>query len=67
MVKQGMGYESLLQLGNSLLQDKIIYASGFPALPLKRNLEELKQLPLKEKVKEKWLFKNAATLLNLDY
>ena len=65
LMKQGMGYEPLLQLGNSLLQDKIIYASGFPSVPLKRNLDELRQLPLKDEVKEKWLFRNAAKLLNI--
>jgi predicted TIM-barrel fold metal-dependent hydrolase len=56
MTKPGMGYEPILQLGNNILQDKIIYGSGFPLLPLKRTVEELKQLPLKEEVKEKWLF-----------
>jgi predicted TIM-barrel fold metal-dependent hydrolase len=60
------GYEMLLQFGNSILQDKIIYGTGWPNIPFKRNIEELKALPLKEEVKEKWLGKNVAKLFNID-
>ena len=59
------GYEMLLQFGNSILQDKIIYGTGWPNLPFKRNIEELRALPLKEEVKEKWLGKNAAKLFGI--
>jgi predicted TIM-barrel fold metal-dependent hydrolase len=61
------GYEMLLQFGNSILQDKIIYGTGWPNLPFKRNIEELKLLPLKERVKEKWLGENVAKLFRIDY
>jgi len=59
------GYEMLLQFGNSVLQDKIFYGTGYPSIPWKRNIEELMALPLKEEVKEKWLGKNVAKLLNI--
>lgn len=60
------GYESLIQFGNSILQDRIIFGSGWPHLPIKRGVQELQELPLKPEVKEKWLYKNAARLLDLD-
>lgn len=59
------GYETLLQFGNSILQDKIIYGSGWPMLPMKRGVEEVRELPLKDEVKEKWLYRNAAKLFGL--
>jgi hypothetical protein len=61
----GTGYEILLQFGNSILQDKIIYGTGWPNFPFKRNIDELRALPLKEEVKEKWLGKNVAKLLGI--
>lgn len=59
------GYETLIQFGNTILQDKIIFGSGWPTLPMKRGVEEVRQLPLKDEVKEKWLHKNAARLFGL--
>ena len=63
----GTGYELLLQFGNSILQDKIIYGTGWPNNPIKRNIEEIKALPLKEEVKEKWLGQNVARLFGIDF
>ncbi|MBI2846745.1 MAG: amidohydrolase [Chloroflexi bacterium] len=60
----GTGWEPLMVYGNSLLQDKILYASDTIVNP-KRGVEELKALPLKEEVKRKWLGENAARLLGL--
>ena len=60
-----MGWAPLMQLGNSLLQDRILFATRYPLLTFERALEEFNQLPLKEEVKEKWLGKNAARLLKL--
>ena len=59
------GYELLLHFGNSILQDKIIYGTGWPNLPFERNISELMSLPLKDTVKEKWLWKNVSNLFNL--
>lgn len=59
------GYNTLIQFGNTVLQDKIIFASGWPMLPMKRGVEEIRGLPLKEEVKDKWLYHNAARLFSL--
>jgi predicted TIM-barrel fold metal-dependent hydrolase len=50
--------------GNSLLQDRVLFATD-NMLPHNRCVEELRALPLKDDVKEKWLGKNAAGLLGL--
>lgn len=64
----GSGWEMLIQFGNTLLQDKIVFASGFGdlGLPLEQIVQETKELPLKESVKEKWLYQNAMRLFQLD-
>lgn len=64
----GSGWEMLMQFGNTLLQDRIVFASGWMnyQMPIKDVIEEMRALPLKEEVKEKWLYKNAARLLHLD-
>jgi len=61
----GSGWETLLRYGNTLLQDQVLFATD-NMLPLKRCVEELKDLPLKDSVKEKWLGGNAAHILGLN-
>jgi predicted TIM-barrel fold metal-dependent hydrolase len=61
----GSGYEGLLQYGNSVLQDQMIFGTSYPMQPIDRAVEELLALPLKDGVKEKWLYSNAARLLEL--
>jgi len=51
--------------GNSLIQDRVLFATD-DMLPPKRCIDELKALPLKDAVKEKWLGANAARLLKLE-
>ncbi len=60
------GYEMLLQYGNTVLQDQIIYGSAFPMMPIDRSLAEIGALPLKEEVRRKWLHDNAARFLGLE-
>jgi predicted TIM-barrel fold metal-dependent hydrolase len=60
----GTGWEPLLVYGNSLLQDQVLFATDF-VLPHDRCVTELKDLPLKDDVKKKWLGGNAAKLLGL--
>lgn len=60
----GSGWETLMRYGNTLLQDRVLFATDC-MLPHKRCVDELKDLPLKEEVKEKWLGGNAARLLGL--
>ena len=66
----GSGWEMLLQFGNTLLQDRVLFASNWAAFfqpsddVLKRVVAEMRALPLKDDVKEKWLYGNAARLFN---
>jgi len=68
----GSGWEMLMQFGNTLLQDRIVFASGWANyFPYSKGvimnvLREMRALPLKEDVKEKWLYKNAAKLFHQD-
>jgi predicted TIM-barrel fold metal-dependent hydrolase len=67
IAKPGSGFEMLLQYGNSLLQDKMLFASSWMTLglPLGQIIEETLDLPLKESVKPKWMYENAAGILKL--
>jgi predicted TIM-barrel fold metal-dependent hydrolase len=60
----GSGWEPLMRYGNTLLQDRVLFATD-SVIPFKRAVDELKELPLKEDVKKKWLGGNAARLLGL--
>jgi len=60
----GTGWEPLMVYGNSLLQDRVLFATDC-MLAHKRCVDELNALPLKDEVKEKWLGKNAASFLGL--
>ncbi len=61
----GSGWETLLQYGNSILQDKILFATAWPAQDFKQSVDEVKKLPLKNAVREKWLAGNARKVLSL--
>jgi predicted TIM-barrel fold metal-dependent hydrolase len=61
----GSGYEALLQYGNSVLQDRVFFGTSYPMQPIERAVEEMMALPLKDSVKEKWLYRNAAKFLGL--
>ncbi|MBW2084940.1 MAG: amidohydrolase [Deltaproteobacteria bacterium] len=67
IAKPGSGFEMLLQFGNTLLQDRILFASSWMTLglPLKQIIQETKELPSKDSVKPKWLYENAARILKL--
>jgi predicted TIM-barrel fold metal-dependent hydrolase len=62
---ENSGYEPLLQFGRTLLQDKIIFGSGFPTLSVLDSVSEIEQLPIEETVKDKWLYGNAARFLRI--
>jgi predicted TIM-barrel fold metal-dependent hydrolase len=63
----GSGWEMLIQYGNTLLQDRIVFASGLMdlGLPIGVIVNEMEALPLKDEVKAKWLYKNAQKLFDL--
>jgi predicted TIM-barrel fold metal-dependent hydrolase len=66
----GSGWEMLLRFGNTLLQDRVLFASNWASYfqpaddVLDRVVAEMRQLPLKDEVKEKWLYRNAARLFD---
>ena len=62
------GWEPLIHYGNSVLQDQILFGSTwlFMGLSIKQLADEVYKLPLKEEVKHKWLYQNAARLLGFE-
>jgi hypothetical protein len=63
----GSGWETLLSLGNSILQDRVIFGSTwlFMGQSIRQLADGVMELPLKEEVKEKWLYHNAAALFGI--
>ena len=63
----GSGWEMLLQFGNTLIQDKVMVGLSWLTLsqPYETLIEEVLALPLKDSVKEKWLYHNAARVLSI--
>jgi predicted TIM-barrel fold metal-dependent hydrolase len=64
IAKPGSGWEPLLNYGNSVLQDQILFATD-SLIPHERVLKEIDLLPLKDRVKEKFLCENAMRLLGI--
>jgi uncharacterized protein len=64
IARAGTGWEPLLVYGQSLLQDRILWATDC-MLPFARSLAEARELPIKPEALEKWLGDNAARLLAL--
>ena len=65
---KGTGWEPLIHFGNSILQDRILFGSTWTAmgLTIKQLADEVMKLPLKEEVKHKWVYHNAARLLGIE-
>jgi len=63
----GAGWEPLLRYGQSTIQDKVLYGTGAFLLgrPAAELLAEMRALPVKPEVLEKWLWRNAAALLGI--
>jgi predicted TIM-barrel fold metal-dependent hydrolase len=57
----------LLQLGNTLIQDKVLVglSAGLVGQPYETLIAEYMALPLKDSVKDKWLYHNAARVFGL--
>ena len=64
----GAGWEPLLRYGQSTIQDKILYGTG--AFLLGRRpadlITEMRALPIRADVLEKWFSRNAAALMGID-
>ena len=56
----------LVQYANSLLQNKVLFGSDFPALTPQRWLSDFENLDLKPEVRQKILLENAARLLGIE-
>ena len=64
----GSGFEMLLQFGNTILQDQVVFGSGVGdlGLPIELVVKEMNELPLKDEVKDKWLYSNALRLFDME-
>ncbi len=63
----GSGWEMLMQFGNTLIQDKVLIgiSAGLVGQPYETLIQEYLNLPLKDSVKDKWLYRNAARIFGL--
>ena len=57
--------EAYMQAVNTLISDKVMYASAHPFVDFKTALQNYDKLPLTDEVREKVMYKNAARLLGL--
>lgn len=66
--KAGSGWEQFMQFGNTLAQDKVMVGLSWGLLGMKMEdiIGEYLSLPLKDSVKEKWLYSNAARVLGIE-
>jgi len=66
--QRGSGWEMLMQFGNTLIQDKVLVgmSAGLVGQTYETLIQEYLALPLKDIVKEKWLYKNAARVFGLE-
>jgi predicted TIM-barrel fold metal-dependent hydrolase len=60
------GAELMWQAANSILMDKIVFATGHPFAPFRETVERFKKIPLSNEALEKVTFKNAAKLLKIE-
>jgi predicted TIM-barrel fold metal-dependent hydrolase len=62
----GSGWEPLMNLGNSVLQDQVLFGSTwlFMGQSIRELADGVAALPLKASVKRKWLYENAAGLMD---
>ena len=63
----GSGWEPLMNLGNSILQDRVLFGSTwlFMGQTIKQLADGVRELPIKEEVKDKWLYHNAVRLFGI--
>jgi hypothetical protein len=64
---KGTGWEPLVHFGNSILQDRVLFGSTwlFMGVSIKQLADSVMELPLKEEVKKKWIYANAARLFDI--
>jgi len=59
--------EAYIQAVNTIISDKVMYASAHPFVDFKEALKNYEQLPLTNEVREKVMYKNAARVLGLSF
>jgi predicted TIM-barrel fold metal-dependent hydrolase len=57
--------EAYIQAANTMISDKVLYASAHPFIDFKTALKTYEELPFSEGVREKIMYTNAARLLGL--
>jgi predicted TIM-barrel fold metal-dependent hydrolase len=64
----GSGWEPLMRYGNTVLQDKVMVGLSWIAFgtSMQEVIDEYRELPLKDAVKEKWMYGNAARFFGLN-
>lgn len=62
------GWDMFMKFANSTIQDKICFGSDWLSMgmPIEDILREIDEWPLKDSVKEKFFYKNAARIFNLE-
>ena len=67
LLAPGAGYEPLIYYGTRILQDRILFGSGWGTsmIPLAQLVRETDELPLSDAVRRKWMGDNAARVLRL--
>lgn len=60
------GAELVVDAANTIISDKLVFASAHPFAPFKESLEKFKKLPFKEEVLPKILYQNAARMLGIE-
>jgi predicted TIM-barrel fold metal-dependent hydrolase len=67
MSKGGSGWEMLLHFGNTTIQDKVLFGSDWlnVGVHISTIIEEVRSLPLKPDVIEKWLHGNAERVFGM--
>ena len=65
LAKPGSGWETLMTYGNTVLQDRIVFGTAWPMQSFKETVDEIRNLPLKESVMQKWLGDNARRILRI--
>ena len=56
---------SLVQYANSIIQDRVLFGTDWPAITVERWLREFEELPFKPEVRQKILLDNARKLLGI--
>jgi predicted TIM-barrel fold metal-dependent hydrolase len=60
------GAEVVVEAVNSMIEDKMVYASAYPFCPLEETLVRFKQLGFTDEARRKVLYDNAAGILGLE-